>query len=99
MSNQSPVQIVKASHRLKMKKPGDPCDNSIAQEVVLAAGEVIEDALVIDTGDDGSYPNNACQDWNIMAHENQVYVFVSNKITLPCCNLDILHIIVVCCAA
>ena len=45
------------------------CD---AQEVEIAAGQVLADALVSTTGSWGRYPNNACQGWNIIADENQV---------------------------
>ena len=42
------------------------------QEVVVAAGETLEGAIVSDTGSDGNYRNNARQDWNIITDTNQV---------------------------
>ena len=55
-------------------------DNCDAQEVEITEGQVIPGALVIHTGSDGNYSNNACQHWNIIADENQVYVLLSNLI-------------------
>ena len=52
----------------------DPCDDRTAQEIVIASGEVLEGTLVTDTVNDGNYSNNACQNWNIMTDENQVYM-------------------------
>ena len=46
------------------------------QEVQIAAGQVFPGALVINTESDGNYPNNACQHWNIIADENQVYLLL-----------------------
>ena len=54
-----------------------------AQEVVVAGGEVLQGALVSDTGHDGKYPNNACQNWNIRTDENQVYYVIITPFT--CC--------------
>ena len=53
---------------------GDPlkCDADTAQEVRIAAGEKIKEALVSENYPN-NYPNNACQRWNIMADENQVH--------------------------
>ena len=48
-------------------------------EVKVAAGEMLKGALVSDTENDGNYPNHACQDWDIKAQENQVYVVFQNK--------------------
>ena len=48
-------------------------------EVKVGAGGVLEGALVSDTESDGKYPNHACQDWNIMAEENQVQVVFQNN--------------------
>ena len=45
---------------------------------MVPAEEVLEGALVTNT-EDGKYPNDACQNWNIMADENQVYVVIHNK--------------------
>ena len=47
------------------------CDADTAQEVRIAAGEKIKEALVSENYPN-NYPNNACQRWNIMAEENQV---------------------------
>ena len=47
------------------------CDES-AQEVQIAAGEVLEGAIVTNAESDGYYPNYACQQWNIIASENEV---------------------------
>ena len=63
----------------------EDCDDQTAQELVIAAGEVLEGALVTNT-EDGNYPNHACQNWNIMADENQVD-FVFQQETLPCWGL------------
>ena len=56
----------------------EDCNDSIAEELVIPAAEVLEGALVTDT-EDGKYPNNTCQNWNIMADENQVYVMFKGK--------------------
>ena len=55
----------------------DPCDDVMAMELVIAAGEMLEGALVTDT-EDGKYLNKACQNWNIMTDENQVYLCYSS---------------------
>ena len=54
----------------------DDCDDITSEELVIAAEDFLEGALVTDTEDDSSYPNNRCQNWNIMTDENQVYVLV-----------------------
>ena len=56
------------------------CDES-TQEVQLAARQVRQGAIVTDTESDGLYPNNACQNWNIIGEENQVHIMFE-KITL-----------------
>ena len=45
------------------------CDDS-AEEVVITARQVLQGAIVTDTENDGQYPNNACENWNIIADEN-----------------------------
>ena len=52
------------------------CDSieSIVQEIVVAAGEVLKDALTTDTESDGLYPNNARQEWKIVTDENNVNI-------------------------
>ena len=57
----------------------DDCDDITSEELVIAAGDFLEGALVTDTEDDSSYPNHACQNWNIMTDEYQVYVFSQKK--------------------
>ena len=57
---------------------GKDCADRTAQELVIAAGEVLEGALVTDT-EDGKYPNHACQNWDIMIDENQVDFVFQNK--------------------
>ena len=59
-------------------KCGDPlkCDPNTAQEVRIAAGETLKEALVSENYPN-NYPNNACQRWNIMAEENQVHFVLS----------------------
>ena len=52
----------------------------------IAAGETLQGVLVTHTENDGNYPNHACQSWNIIADENQVYL-ASNKI---------IHVVVQC---
>ena len=62
-----------------LAKCGDPlsCDPNTAQEVRIAAGEELKEALVSENYPN-NYPNNACQRWDIMAEENQVHlVFIS----------------------
>ena len=54
------------------------CEESV-QEVQLAEDEVQPDALVTDTESNGNYPNNTCQNWNIIADENQVYDVFEGK--------------------
>ena len=56
------------------------CDYGV-KEVRIAAGEVLEDALVSDTDSDGLYPNNAWQKWNIITDENQVNIWFQRKST------------------
>ena len=48
------------------------CDADTAQEVWIAAGEELKEALVSQKYPK-KYPNNACQRWDIMAEENQVH--------------------------
>ena len=48
------------------------CRFYTAQEVRIAAGEELKEALVSKKYPK-KYPNNACQRWNIMAEENQVH--------------------------
>ena len=43
-----------------------------SEEIEMAAGEMFQGALVTQTGSDGSYPDNACQEWKITTTENQV---------------------------
>ena len=45
------------------------CDT---QDLQIGAEQVLEDAIVTNTENDGNYPNNECQHWNIIADENQV---------------------------
>ena len=61
---------------------------------MIAAGEVLEGALVTDTENDGNYPNHACQNWNIVADENQVYLSFRTKIP-SILGFDDLHIFLV----
>ena len=49
------------------------CDES-AQEIQIATGQVLPGAIVTNTQNDGNYPNNACQQWNVIAGENEVGV-------------------------
>ena len=56
--------------------------NCAEEEIKIAAGEFLHDALVTDTGDDGRYPVNACQKWSIMAEDNQVYVLITFDILI-----------------
>ena len=65
------VQSIPCSERESFPEHGEPCD---PQEVVISAWEVQQGALVTDTGNDGNYINHACQNWNIIADENQVYI-------------------------
>ena len=76
------------------------CDDSV-HEVPIAAGEVLEGAIVTNTESDGNYSNNACQQWNIIAGENEVHMlffFVLFQYRQPLdvavCNLHILIIAV-----
>ena len=49
------------------------CDEyRLIQEIQIATGQVLPGALVTNTESDGDYPNNACQQWKIIADENQV---------------------------
>ena len=59
------------------------------QDVHIAAGEILTDALVTNTESDGNYPNHACQDWMIIGDENQVnVVFTGNNTPFTCFNLN-----------
>ena len=53
------------------------CDE---QEVQLSTGEVQHGALASETVNFGFYPNYACQNWNIITDENEVYI----KATIIC---------------
>ena len=53
---------------------GEYCDYINAQDLVIAAGEILQGALVTDTENDGKYLNHECQKWNIRTDETQVYV-------------------------
>ena len=64
----------------QVEERSEDCDDRNAQEVVIVAGEVLEGALATDTEYDGNYPNHACQNWNIVADENQVYLSFKTKI-------------------
>ena len=46
--------------------------------MVIAARQVLQGAIVTDTENDGQYPNNACQNWNIITDENQVDIILEN---------------------
>ena len=52
------------------------------EEVKVAAGEVLEGALVTRTYSDGLYRNRACQEWKIITDENQVHCFPDSKTTM-----------------
>ena len=54
------------------------CDES-AQEIQIATGQVLPGVIVTNTQNDGNYPNNACQQWNVIAGENEVDVAFQNK--------------------
>ena len=62
------------------------CADRTAQELFIPAEVLLEGALISDTENDGKYPNYACQNWNILTQENQVY-FVFQQDTLPCRDL------------
>ena len=62
--------------------PGETPDSCDEQRTEITAGEVLTGALVIHTGNDGNYPNNACQQWNVITDENQVNIFFSKGTTL-----------------
>ena len=53
----------------------DSCDDT-TQEIVVAAGEVLEGTIASPTESDGLYPNRACQEWNIITDANQVHMHV-----------------------
>ena len=58
----------------------DDCDDT-AQEIVVTAGDILEGAIVTETESDGNYPNNVCQEWNIITVDNEVLSFKANN---PC---------------
>ena len=62
--------------------PGETPDSCDEQRTEITAGEVLTGALAINTGNDGNYPNNACQQWNVIADENHVNIFFSKGTTL-----------------
>ena len=68
------ICLVLLAESALLAKCGDPlqCDVDTAQEVRIAAGETLKEALVSENYPN-NYPNNACQRWDIMADENQVY--------------------------
>ena len=53
----------------------------------IAAGETLHGALVTVTETDGNYPNHACQSWNIISEENQVYSWFQIKSPVLCFNV------------
>ena len=61
------------------------CDANV-QKVKVAAGQVLEGAIVSDTDSDGLYPNNACQVWDIFTDANQVHCvsFNTNNPYISC---------------
>ena len=61
---------------LEKSHEDEDCDDP-ARDLVIAAGEFVQGALVTNSATDGKYPNNACQNWNIMTDENQVNVSFS----------------------
>ena len=65
------VQSIHCCERESFPQDVDPCD---PQNLVIAAGEVQQDALVTSTANYGNYSNDACENWNIIADENQVYI-------------------------
>ena len=44
------------------------------QEVVISAGEVLEDAIAMETDSDGNYLKDTYEKWNIVTDENQVFL-------------------------
>ena len=60
------------------------CDDPV-QEVVVAANETLEGAIVSHTESDGLYPTNSCQDWKITTVESQVYIVFERKFCMLCC--------------
>ena len=79
----SDLENVESQEDEEDEDTSEDCDDRPAHELVIPAEEVLEGALVTDTENDGKYPNYACQNWNIMTDENQVY-FVFQQDTLPC---------------
>ena len=51
----------------------------VVQEIVVAAGEVVKDALITDTESDGLYPNRAWQEWQVITDENKVNIWINVK--------------------
>ena len=52
------------------------CDETV-QEVMVPGGGFLQGAIATHRGSDGNYPNNACQYWNVITDENQVYLCVT----------------------
>ena len=50
----------------------EDCDDP-AHDPVIATGEVLQGDLVTNSDNLGKYQTDACQNWNIMTDENQVY--------------------------
>ena len=67
--------IVNTDHDVYTSGMPDGCDESV-QEVEITTGQVLPGAIVTNTDNDGNYPNNACQQWNVIASENEVCVVV-----------------------
>ena len=68
------VSLVLLAGSVLLVRCGDPlsCDPNTAQEVRIAAGEVLKEALV-SYKYPRNYSNNLCQRWDTMADEYQVY--------------------------
>ena len=49
------------------------CDETV-EEVMVPGGGFLQDALATYRGNDGNYPNNACQYLNIITDENWVHI-------------------------
>ena len=67
--------IVNTDYDVYISGMNQGCDESV-QEVQITTGQVLPGAIVTNTENDGNYPNNACQIWNIAADENQVQIYV-----------------------
>ena len=68
------------------------------QEVMVAAGEVLEGFIVHPLGPFGRYPDDVCKEWSIITDDNKVQIYcVSKQIDIPSYLSIQILILLLCC--